>query len=268
MATLPSPPDDLTPEQLFLGHLDLVERVIAHACRRCPFSHQEREDFAGTVRLKLVEDDYSRIRQFRGQSSIETFLTIVVRRLLLDYQNSVWGKWRPSAEAERLGEVAMWLERLLVREERSFDEACQILRLNHRVEMSAAELADLRAKLPTKNVRRFVPEERLAAEPSRELRPDERLEAKERAMEGRRLLGIFREAFASLPKEDQFFLRELTDFKVADVARRRGVDQKALYRRRDKLLKKLRLELERRGVRRQDVAKILGSWADSPAEDF
>lgn len=267
MATLPSPPGDLTPEQLYLGHLEDIRKAIAHACRRCPFSRQEAEDFAQHVHQRLIEDDYDRIRQFRGRSSPKTYLTIVVQRLLLDYQNSLWGKWRPSAEAERLGPVAMWLERLLVRDERSFNEACQILRLNHRVEKSIAELADLAAKLPAKSVRRFEGEDRLEAEPSRDLLPDEQLEAKEKGVMRRRVYAALQRAIADLSPEDRLLIQMWTELKVADIARIRGVEQKPLYRRIEKILKTLRKALERQGVRRQDVEEVLGSLG-VPELDF
>lgn len=259
MANLPSPPDDLTPEQLYLGHLELIEMIVAQACRRCPFSREEAKDFGQHVHEKLIEGDYARIRQFRGRSSFKTYLTTVVQHLLLDYQNSKWGKWRPSAEAERLGEVAVWLERLLVREERSFGEACQILRLNHRVGMSAAELADLAAKLPPKNLRRFSGDEDLQFEPSRELRPDERLEAKEKAVTMGRTYAKLQRAIAELPPEDRLLIRMWMELKVADIARIRGVEQKPLYRRLEKIFKALRKSLERMGVRRQDIEGRLRS---------
>src|SRR6185295_17617712 len=250
MANLPSPPDDLTPEQLFLGHLELIEQVIAQFCRRCPFSRQEAEDFAGTVRLKLIEDGYARIRKFRGRSSFKTYLTTVIGHLLQDYQNSAWGKWRPSAEAERLGQVAMWLERLVVRDEHSFDEACQILRLNHRVEMPRAELDELATKLPPRNLRRFEGEERLQDEPSRELRPDERLGAREVGAVKRRIYAGLQRGIAELPADDRRLIRMWTELKVADIARILGIEQKPLYRRIEKILGKLKKELERQSIRR------------------
>jgi RNA polymerase sigma factor (sigma-70 family) len=267
MATLPSPPDDLTPEQLYLGHLDLIEKVIADVCRRCPFHREEAKDFAQHVHLKLIDDGYARVRQFRGDSTFKTYLTIVIQRLLQDFQNSIWGKWRPSAEAKRLGQVALWLERLLVREERSFDEACQILRTNHKVDLPVAVLADLWDKLPPRNLRRFVGEEGLQAEPSRDLRPDERLEEKERGTMRRRVYAALQRALADLPKEDRLLVRMAMELKVADIARIRRVEQKPLYRRLDKIKQKLRKALERQEVRRQDVEEILGSW-DSPSRDF
>ena len=219
------------------------------------------------VHEKLIEGDYARIRQFRGRSSFKTYLTTVVQRLLLDYQNSKWGKWRPSAEAERLGEVAMWLERLLVRDERPFEEACQILRFNHRVELSMAKLADLAAKLPSRNLRHFVGEEGLQTEPSRNLRPDERLAARETGAVKRRIYLGLQRAIAELPPDDRRLIRMWTELKVADIARILGVEQKPLYRRIEKILGKLKKSLERQGIRRQDIEEVLGSLG-APDLDF
>jgi len=59
MATLPTPPGDLPPEDLFLGHLKLIEEVISHCCRRSHFSREEVEDFGGHVKCRLIEDDHA-----------------------------------------------------------------------------------------------------------------------------------------------------------------------------------------------------------------
>ena len=123
MATLPSPPSDLPPMDLFLGHQKLIEEVIAHCCRRSHFKREEAEDFGSLVKIKFLEDDCAILREYQGKSSIRTYLTVVIKRLLMDYQDHLWGKWRYSAEAERLGPVAMRLERLLQREDVPLDEA-------------------------------------------------------------------------------------------------------------------------------------------------
>ena len=257
MATLPSPPGDLPPEQLFVGHLKIIEEITDHAARKSHFSREEAEDFAGTVKVKLIEDDYGVFRQFQGKSSIKTYLTVVIQRLLLDYQNHIWKKHRPTAEAKRLGPVAMRLEMLLVRDGHTFDEACEMLRTNEGVELSVAELAELRASLSHRGPRLFVGEERLQNEPARDPRPDEQLEAKEVAGTGRRSIMSLHRALATLSKEDRVLVRMWTEFSVADIARSWRVEQKPLYRRLERIFKELRKALERLGVRRQDVAEIL-----------
>jgi len=257
MAPTPPPSDDRPPEELFRENLPLIEQIIGHCCRRSHFSPQEAEDFGGHVRLKLVEDGNRVFREFRGRSSIKTYLTVTIKRLLLDYQNHIWGKWRNSAEAERLGRVAMRMERLLVRDGLSFDEVCKILR-GEGVEMTVLELADLRAKLPPRSLRRFVSEERLQAEITREPRPDERLEGKERAGFRRRVFALLLQALKILTSEEQVLVRMRTEFKVSEIARLRGMEQKPLYKRLEKIYEKLRKELERHGIRRGDIQDLLG----------
>ncbi|HTG33181.1 MAG TPA: sigma-70 family RNA polymerase sigma factor [Thermoanaerobaculia bacterium] len=251
---------------MFQENLRLIEQIIGYCCRRAHFSPQEAKDFWGDVMLKLVDDDYRVFREFRGRSSIKTYLTVTINRLLLDYQNHIWGKWRSSAEAERLGRVAMRMERLLVRDGLSFDEVCKILR-GEGVEMTVLELADLRAKLPVRSLRRFVSEERLQDEITREPRPDERLEGKERAGFRRRVFALLLQALKILTSEEQVLVRMRTEFKVSEIARLRGMEQKPLYKRLEKIYEKLRKELERHGIRRSDIQDLLGGLQPDDEDD-
>jgi len=79
----------LPPEQLFLRHLALIEEIIANECRRSRLSRQDAAEFHGQVMIKLIEDDYALFRLFEGRSDIKTYLTIVINRLRLDYQNHI-----------------------------------------------------------------------------------------------------------------------------------------------------------------------------------
>jgi RNA polymerase sigma factor (sigma-70 family) len=264
MATLPPPPGDLTPEQLFLAHLKDIEEIIAHACRRSRFSPQESQDFGQDVMVKLIEDDYAVFRKYQGRSTVKTYLTVVINRFLLDYQNKIWQKWRPSAEAERLGRVAMRLETLTVRDGQPFDEACRHLR-EEGYEMSENELAQLRAKLPDRSLRRFVGEEQLQVMASRDPNPAERLLARERAELGRRSTIALYRALAEIPKDERLMVLLRTELSVADIARKRRRDAKPLYRELQKIYDKLRKLMERQGVRRQDVEEIL-DWLQPDLE--
>ena len=93
------------PEERFVQNLDLIDRIVAFVCRRNHLDAGESDDFASHVRFKLLEDDYGVIRKFEGRSSLSTYLTTVIQRLYFQYRVQLWGKWRPSAEAKRLGET-------------------------------------------------------------------------------------------------------------------------------------------------------------------
>ncbi len=264
-----TPPGDRPSEEIFLENLKYIGQVIAQSCRKSNFSHQEAEDFEGHVKLKFIENDYAVIRKFRGDrgATLKTFLTTTIKHLLLDYKDHIWGKHHASAEAKRLGDMAIRLERLMVRDRHSFEEACEILRTNQGVEMSVAELEDLRAKLPHRIPKQVVGEEPLQFEPSQELRPDQQLEEKELESTRRRVYMGLGRAVESLSTEDQLFVKMWVKFSIADIARIRKVDQKPLYRRWNKILKALEKALERQGVRREDIKKILGFLkADSHAK--
>ena len=137
----------LPPDQLFLAHLSLIERASTHACRRRGFSREETQDFVSHVKLKIIGDDYAVIRKFQGKSTFPTYLTVVINNLFKDHLDHIWSKWRPSAEAERLGPWAIQLEKLF-RDGRTLAEACEILLANHHAEVSRQQLEDIAAKLP------------------------------------------------------------------------------------------------------------------------
>lgn len=248
------PPDDP-----FFGHLKLIQEVIQHSCRRYHFRPEEAEEFSSSVMLKLMEDDYRILREYKGRSSFKTFLTVVIQRQLLDHLNRIWGKWRPCEEAKRIGPLAIQLDRMLHRDELTFDEACNQLQHNHGVTASWQELQSIAARLPARIQRHLEGEEELRNAPDWGLTPEELLLEKERAGERRRIKVALYRAIQTLPADDRLLILMWLQFKVRDIARMRGVEDKPLYRRIEKIREALRKALEREGVRRQDIDEILRS---------
>ena len=113
--------------QMLESNLDLVRDLIRHVARRHRLRTEEAEEFSSYVWLKMVEGDHRIFRGFRGRSSLRTFLTTVVHRLFLDFRVQAWGKWRPCAEARRLGEDAVELDRWISRDGHSLESALEVL---------------------------------------------------------------------------------------------------------------------------------------------
>jgi RNA polymerase sigma factor for flagellar operon FliA len=244
--------------RLFLEHLPQIEAVIACVCRRNHCDAEEAEEFAAEVRAKLIEDACQVLGRFKGKSSFETYLTTVVQRLYLDRRNQRWGKWRPSAEARRLGPVALWLEEL-ARDGYGFDESCEILRTKHQVTVSVPELAQLAARLPLRQPRRVEGEERLRTLPCEAPSPEERALAREQRYERQRLYEAVMRALAPFSAEDRLLIKQrfASDVPMKTVAAGLGVEPKRLYRRLERLQKRLRRALEREGIRGEDVTDLL-----------
>jgi RNA polymerase sigma factor (sigma-70 family) len=251
----------MTPDD-FLSHLPHIDKVVTHFCRRYHFRVEECQDFRSHVHLKLIEDDYAVFRKFQGRSSLETYLTTVVSNLMKDYLDHLWGKWRPSTEAQRLGPAAILLELLLVREGLSFDQAVRVMQINHKVEKSWHDLAELAAQLPIRTIRPPVEgEDGLPDLPAPGEQADGPIVGEERQARMRKALKVLKEARQALPAEDRLILRMMLDnrFTVAQVARTLHLDpkqEKQLYRRIQKIYKELRETLERHGIKKEDIGDL------------
>lgn len=247
-----------TSEQLFLEHLPLVERAARHACRRYHFSPEEAEDFLSEVKLKLIEDDYAVIRKFSGSSTFATYLAVVIHNFAKDYVNHLWGKWRSCAEAKRCGPDAVLLDRLLSRDGMTLDEATKTMTHNHKVDLTADQIADIAARLPARVPRQQVGEEALASVPARDSSSEDLLISSERARLRQRTHDALRLEFANLPAEARLILRRwIEGAKVSLIARSLNWDQQALYRERDKHLRRLKAGLLARGIREEEIREVL-----------
>lgn len=247
-----------TPEQLFLEHLPLVERAARHACCRYHFSPQEAEDFLSEVKLKLIDDGYAVLRKFAHGSSLGTFLATVVHNFAKDYANHLWGKWRPCAEATRLGPDAVLLDRLLTREGLTLAEATATMVHNFKVGLTPAGIAEVALRLPARAPRVQVGEEALGSEPTRESSGVDLLLAADRARLLDRALAGLRVELAKLPTEDRLILRFWSEGrKVVQIARTLRCDQKPLYPRIAKICAKLKAGLLALGIGETEVRELL-----------
>ncbi len=63
----------------------LVVHVVNHTAqaRSIRLSPQDRDDLCAEVFLAIIKGDYALLRNFRGQSSLATYLTVVARRIVV-----------------------------------------------------------------------------------------------------------------------------------------------------------------------------------------
>jgi RNA polymerase sigma-70 factor (ECF subfamily) len=66
-------------------YLGLIYHVVHHTAhlRSVPLSPEDTEDVAAEILLQLVANNYAILRQFRGQSSLATYLTVIARRICI-----------------------------------------------------------------------------------------------------------------------------------------------------------------------------------------
>ena len=247
-------------EELFLRHLGTIETIVAYIGRSNHLDCLETEEFGAQVKLELIEGNYAIIRKFEGRSSFATYLTTVVQRMFYQHRVKLWGKWRPSAEARRLGDKAIALERLISRDGLSFHEAVETLTTGCNAHCTAAELEAIYARLPARQPRPVlvsgdvVPETAAIDDDT-----DGRALEHERTMIARAVAGVLDRCIAEAEPEDQLILklRFWGARRVPDIARSLGLDQRKVYKRIERLLLKMRSALQSGGVSRSDIDEIL-----------
>jgi RNA polymerase sigma factor for flagellar operon FliA len=247
-------------EELFLKSMDAIDRIITYVSRKGHLDATEGEDFASYVKLELIEDNYEIIRKFEGRSTFNTYLNTVIQHLFYQYRVRMWGKWRPSAEARRIGANGVTLERLLTRDGYSYDEAVQALTTGAAAGFTRPEIEAIYVRLPIRMPRpvlvlQAAPPDTATSDDA----ADDNLMSRERQETGRAAAFIVDQAISELEPEDQLLLqlRFWDGWKVPHIAEHLCLPAKKVYKRIDKLLSILRSRLERAGVSQRVIGEVL-----------
>jgi RNA polymerase sigma-70 factor (ECF subfamily) len=102
----------------FLG---LIYHVVSHTAhlRSTPLRPEDAEDLAAEILLQIVSNDYAVLRQFKGNSSLATYLAVIARRICVHelarrgaVQEAQHSDGRPLAEVEEPPKAEVGLESL------------------------------------------------------------------------------------------------------------------------------------------------------------
>lgn len=251
----------MSDESRFLELLPTIDSLTSAICRRRGFSRSDTEEFAAIVRARFVEAEYAPLRQFRGESSVATYLAVVITSWFRDYIVARDGRWRPSAAALRAGPVAVLLERRISRDGQTRDQAIAEVLAAADQPYSERELRDMVRALPSREPlrpRRVEAFDReLQAAPS--MLADALVESGERDLEVARARNALDSAISTLTVEDRVLvaMRFLEGHSVADIARAMRLEQKPLYRRIERALTSLRRQLESSGISNSTVRDLV-----------
>jgi RNA polymerase sigma factor (sigma-70 family) len=241
--------------------LPLIRRVADFVGRQCGLSAEDREDLASDVCLKLIENDYEKLRQFEGRAKLTTYLKTVVTREATDLFRHKHGKLRPAARSRERGEWACRYERLRRNEGRSREEALAILeREGFHVPLDQLDAldAEIAARLPPRS---FETTDGLRELPAAGADPEQALLGKERSTRRRELLLALRHARRELSPEDRVFLNLYCEPNARQRAKRLapmfGCSEIEVYRRFKELCKDLGRRLGQLGFDVDEVKALL-----------
>jgi RNA polymerase sigma factor (sigma-70 family) len=249
---------------LLESNLPMVDEIIAEVARRHRVRGDDLAEFRSLAYMKLLEHDYAVLRRFQGTSSMRTYLSVVLHRVLLDQRNRDWGRWRPSAAAHRIGPVAVNLERLVTRDGLTAEEAVKAL---GQQDLSACEelVKTLEARGPVRCGRATLGEEAIPDSADPAAGPDETAEHRERRIQVETVGRRVQDALQSLDAEDHLIvtLRFRDGMSMAEVAKVLRIESKPLYRRVERILARLK-EVLSSDVTSRELAQELAAdtWCD------
>lgn len=251
-------------ESLFLANLEVIERLTIGIAKRHHFRIEEVEEFSSFVKFKLIDEDYRILRSFQGGCHLHTYLTTFISHLALDYMIKMYGKWRPSEEARRLGRVAQQLETLINRDGYNIEEAVETLRTNFKVEESREKLYAIADKIPRRTQRSYVEDTVLEGMAS-SADTGHAILNRERAARARLMEAALAKALSLLSDMDRNILRmHFGDgLSLEEVAHSVNMERRSLYNRLNRMLKSLRITIEGEGLHGQDLIDLLAQWEES-----
>lgn len=243
----------------FEDRLTEIQDLTRRIARQHHLGREEREDFSSFVLLRMLEGDCAILRKFRGTSSLRTYLTVVVQRLLMDFRVQERGKWRPSVAARRQGTLGCQLDLLVNREGLELEQALAIVQ-HSRTTASRDELLRIASAVPRRRRPQLQP-----LEDAPPIAVDGGVERclldRDIAALAKRTWAALARHFSKLPEEDRRILemRFKDGLTVCQVAAAVGVPVRRLYPRLARCLKRLGARMVEEGIG-PAAAEVLIGW--------
>ena len=242
------------PELLVVTYLPRVRQFVERACWRRGL-RPEVDDVISTVVVKLVSDNYAVVRVFDGRGPFDAYLSRIVDRVALDYQRHLWGTWRPSALARRLGTAGVMLDRLISRDQLPVQDA--VLRVASQLGLRLSDVTAMGEQLATRPARNGIRRSELLA--TQHISFSSGLERAERRKTVDAVNVALSKALGRLTVRERALLRMryVQELSVREIATHFRVEQKQLYRLYNSLLRRMRQILAESGVDTHVVFSVL-----------
>lgn len=241
----------MTFEQLIAQQRGTIDQVVQSLSRKYFLAPAEIEEFRRVAARALERNHYELLRAFEGKSTWGTYLETVLTREFFEFQTALWGEWRPSGHANRLGAAAVLLEELVRRDHFSVPDAIEWMRTTHRVDLPRHRILELAEQLglttPPAHARRGL--------------------ASRSDLAAADLRDAVRDALALVSPDDRLIvqLRFRDHQPITRIARVLNLDARPLQRRIETIKDTIRHSLRTQGIRSEEIEALL-QQADSDVE--
>ena len=193
---------------------DILEKIEA-VCQRNFSAENDQNEAYIFVLDSLKDDNFKRLRAYKGKSKLSTYLHTLINSLVIDFRRKRYGRRRIPAAVVKLGRWAEAAYRLVCWQRFSFDDAYDFLQIDGRFEGSYAEF--MQAVEPIRNAPcrenpHFTPIDEHTQDhkpdmPDTGVNPLELLVQKLEREKRIKALKVIRETTRKLPQKDQLLVR-------------------------------------------------------------
>ena len=249
--------DYVEAKSFFESNLSITDEVIKKYCTRHHIVGDEADECNSYVYEKIIDNDYQRIREFKGKSSYKTYITVVISRILIDRMRSS-GRWRPSQKALRIGKEAVILEELVFKKKYSFEQAYNALTTNHNISIERERAYKIITLLQRKHRKSTAPRDVELTDDVSDKKvtlPDEAAINKEISKIKDQLDYIVREIRNLLSNEERLLLKMCFEdsIKISEIARVLKKDRGYIDKKLKAILIKFKDEILSRNISIDDI---------------
>jgi RNA polymerase sigma factor (sigma-70 family) len=242
-------------------------QMIEKHCGKLFFDENEKDICFTFVLDALRENDFKRIREFKGRSQLKTFLYTTIYRLAIECHRKRYGKPVAPTHVKKRGKWAVYLWKLICVKRFSHEDAYEMLVIAERFNGTYLEYTEAIGEItpfrcPDYAV--FYSMDTLFSkhhdekENSGNVFPDteqaDSLEKLIQKLEGeikRRALTILREEMEKMSEEDKVLIRNVDYYgmSIKDTAKMLGISPPAARKRRKKIFLRIKKRMLEIGVR-------------------
>ena len=249
--------DYVEAKSFFESNLSITDEVIKKYCTRHHIVGDEADECKSYVYEKIIENDYQKIREFKGKSSYKTYITVVISRILIDRVRS-GGRWKPSQKALNIGKEAVILEELVFNKKYSFGQAYNTLTTNHNISIEWERVYEIITLLQRKHLKSTAPGDVELTDDVSDKNvtlPDEAAINKELSIKKDQLDYIISEIRNLLSNEERLLLRMRFEdnINISEIARVLKKDRGDIDRKLKSILTKFKNEILSRNISIDDV---------------
>ena len=117
----------INPENI-LSSREILHKIEAICKRHFAEENEQNESFV-FILDSLKADNFRRLRAYKGQSQLTTYLHSLINALIVDYRRKIYGRRRIPAGVAKLGKWAEAVYRLVCWQKFSFDDAYDLLQV-------------------------------------------------------------------------------------------------------------------------------------------